>query len=76
MAKKKGKQEQSKKAAQKQKERIVEDKTFGLKNKNKSKKVQQHIKSVEKNVFNSGDRQQRLKDEQRKKAKADAVSIL
>ena len=30
----------SKKTEQKQKEKIVEDKTFGLKNKNKSAKVQ------------------------------------
>lgn len=74
MAKKKapGKPDTSKKTAQKQKQKVVEDKTFGLKNKNKSKKVQQHIKSIEKNVFNSGDPRQRKQDEARKKAKADA----
>ena len=31
----------SKKTVQKQKEKVIEDKTFGLKNKNKSKVVQQ-----------------------------------
>jgi len=29
------------------KEKIVDDKTFGLKNKNKSKVVQQYVKQVE-----------------------------
>ena len=37
----------SKKALQKKKQSIIEDKTFGLKNKNKSKKVQAKIASVE-----------------------------
>jgi hypothetical protein len=39
--KKGGGQEMSKKTEKKIKEKIVEDKTFGLKNKNKSAKVQQ-----------------------------------
>lgn len=30
--------------------KVVEDKTFGLKNKNKSKKVQQYVQSVKKQV--------------------------
>jgi len=75
MAKKKGgdaKQAESKKSVQKKKQQIVEDKTFGLKNKNKSKKVQQQIRSVEKNVMNSGDPKMRKLEEDRKKAKADA----
>jgi hypothetical protein len=62
----------SKKSVQKQKQKVIEDKTFGLKNKNKSKKVQQHINSVEKNVMNSGDPKMRKMEEQRQKAKADA----
>lgn len=37
----------SKKTVQKAANKIVEDKTFGLKNKNKSKKVQQFVKSVQ-----------------------------
>jgi hypothetical protein len=62
----------AKKTVQKKKQQIVEDKTFGLKNKNKSKKVQEQIKSIEKNVMNSGDPRQRKLEEQRKQAKAEA----
>ena len=48
-------QKPSKKAVKAKKEKIVEDLTFGLKNKNKSKKVQQFIDRVEKTVkSNSG----------------------
>lgn len=36
----------SKKTEQKAKAKVVEDLTFGLKNKNKSAKVQQYIKGV------------------------------
>jgi hypothetical protein len=61
----------SKKNEQKKKAKNVEDRTFGLKNKNKSKKVQQHIQSVTSSVMNSGDRKQRAQEEQRKKVKAD-----
>lgn len=61
----------SKKTVQKQKQKAVEDKTFGLKNKNKSKKVQQHINSIERNVMNSGDPKMRKLEEARKAAKAD-----
>jgi hypothetical protein len=61
----------SKKNEQKKKAKTVEDRTFGLKNKNKSKKVQQHIQSVTSSVMNSGDRKQRAMEEQRKKVKAD-----
>jgi hypothetical protein len=63
--------EASKKTIQKQKQKVVEDKTFGLKNKNKSKKVQQFVQSVEKNVMNSGDPKLRKLEEQRKQAKAE-----
>jgi zinc finger CCCH domain-containing protein 15 len=38
----------SKKQVQAKKQRFVEDKTFGLKNKNKSKKVQQYVATVSK----------------------------
>lgn len=44
----------SKKTEQKIKTKIVEDKTFGLKNKNKSQKVQQFVKSVTNQVMNKG----------------------
>lgn len=62
---------ESKKSVQKKKQLAVEDKTFGLKNKNKSKKVQQHINSVTKNVMNSGDPKMRKMEEERAKAKAE-----
>lgn len=54
--KKKGQQKVSKKAEQKENQKIIEDKTFGLKNKNKSKKVQQYVKSVQQQVENRGRR--------------------
>ena len=71
MAKKKGGDATSKKAEQKKKKQVLEDKTFGLKNKSKSKKVQQHVAAVEKSVMNSGDPQMRRAEEQRKRQKAD-----
>ena len=70
--KKKAQDAASKKALQKKKQQIVEDKTFGLKNKNKSKKVQAHIQGIQKNVMNSGDPKMRKLEEQRAKAKAEA----
>lgn len=69
--KKKGGQEESKKSQQKKKQQMLEDKTFGLKNKKKSKVVQAKVKSMEKSIMNSGDRKQNKLEEQRKKAKAD-----
>ncbi|XP_026189944.1 zinc finger CCCH domain-containing protein 15 [Cyclospora cayetanensis] len=38
------------KALEKEKQKVIEDKTFGLKNKNKSKAVQKFIKSVQQSV--------------------------
>jgi len=70
--KKKAQAGASKKTEQKKKAQIIEDRTFGLKNKNKSKKVQQYVQSVKSNVLNSGDRKQRQLEEQRKKQKAEA----
>mmetsp|Transcript_1909 Transcript_1909/g.2895 ORF Transcript_1909/g.2895 Transcript_1909/m.2895 type:complete len:305 (-) Transcript_1909:4273-5187(-) len=46
----KNKQKEGKKTQEKKKDKIVEDKTFGLKNKNKSKQVQKYVKSVEKQI--------------------------
>lgn len=62
----------SKKTVQKKKQQAIEDKTFGLKNKNKSKKIQQFVQSVERNVMNSGDPAQRRAEEARKKAREEA----
>lgn len=42
-----------KKAEQKRKEKIVEDKTFGLKNKNRSAKVQAYVQQIQKSVDQS-----------------------
>jgi len=71
MAKKKKAAEPSKKAEQKRKQQVIEDRTFGLKNKNKSKKVQMKVEGIKKNVMKSGDRRQLALEEQRKKAKAE-----
>uniref|UniRef100_A0A6T6H7B8 ZC3H15/TMA46 family C-terminal domain-containing protein n=1 Tax=Craspedostauros australis TaxID=1486917 RepID=A0A6T6H7B8_9STRA len=60
----------SKKTEQKKKNKIIEDRTFGLKNKNKSKKVQQHIQSVTKQVM-SVDRRTRMEEEKRKQMRKD-----
>eukprot|EP01039_Chlorochromonas_danica_P005083 gene5083-5585_t len=48
-----GKQKPSKKAVKEKQTKAIEDSTFGLKNKNKSKKVQQFIDRVEKQVKHS-----------------------
>ena len=60
---KKGKKgnQPSTKTVQKEKARLVEDKTFGLKNKGKSKKVQQFVKSVEQTVMNPNRKAVRLR---------------
>ena len=71
-SKKNKKEQESKKSSQKRKEKLVEDKTFGMKNKNKSKKVQNYINSVTNNVMKSGDPKQRKLEEQRRQAKANA----
>jgi hypothetical protein len=44
--KKKGGNQPSKKSVEKAKDKIVQDKTFGLKNKNKSAKVQKYVQAV------------------------------
>ncbi|KAF1316804.1 zinc finger protein, partial [Globisporangium splendens] len=54
----------SKKSVEKKKEKMVEDKTFGLKNKNKSKNVQKYIQEVTKQVKGGNTRADRLKDQQ------------
>lgn len=70
--KKKGGDAQSKKALQKKKEKLIEDKTFGMKNKNKSKKVQQHIASITKSINDcGGNPKMRKMEEQRRKVKAE-----
>eukprot|EP00796_Vickermania_ingenoplastis_P009509 gene9509-6676_t len=60
-----------KKAEQKRKEKIVEDKTFGLKNKNRSAKVQAYVQQVAQSVKQTApqDRKAMAEAEARKAAK-------
>lgn len=59
------------KAEQKKKEKIAEDKTFGLKNKNRSSKVQAYVQQVQKSVTqpNPHDRKAQAENEARRAAK-------
>jgi hypothetical protein len=67
------KADMSKKTEKKIKEKIIEDKTFGLKNKNKSKTVQKYIKGVEQNVKGGrGSEAERSKEFQEKAEKKKA----
>lgn len=59
----------SKKADAKAKAKAVEDKTFGMKNKNKSVKAQKYIQSLESAAKNTGDRAARRAEEEAKKAR-------
>jgi hypothetical protein len=69
-SKKNTQDQQSKKALQKKKDKLLEDKTFGLKNKNKSAKVQQYVKSTEKSIMNMGtDAQTRAREHKLKEEK-------
>lgn len=68
--KKKAQEAASKKSLQKKKDRAIEDKTFGLKNKNKSSKVQAFVKSTERSINNAGsDAQSRREDQAKKQQK-------
>eukprot|EP01006_Ploeotia_vitrea_P039695 TRINITY_DN66366_c3_g3_i1.p1 TRINITY_DN66366_c3_g3~~TRINITY_DN66366_c3_g3_i1.p1 ORF type:complete len:416 (-),score=270.82 TRINITY_DN66366_c3_g3_i1:1700-2899(-) len=55
------------KSQQKFKEKVIEDKTFGLKNKNKSKKVQQYINGVKQQVNMMGKNHKQYQQELRAK---------
>lgn len=59
----------SKKTEAKVKAKIIEDKTFGLKNKNKSAKVNKYISQVEATVKGGQDRQARKAEEEAKRQK-------
>jgi len=59
------KNKESKKTEQKKKDRVVQDKTFGLKNK-KGAKQQRFVKQVEQQVKHSGDPRNRKIEEQRR----------
>ncbi|CAG8633721.1 1921_t:CDS:2 [Paraglomus brasilianum] len=64
------KKNQSEKSKQKEKQKIVEDKTFGLKNKKKSSKVQQQIKQIQNQVMQAGNK----KAQKEAEAKKDAIA--
>ncbi|KAL9647584.1 hypothetical protein ABK040_006940 [Willaertia magna] len=67
--------QKSKKAEQKEKKKLIEDKTFGLKNKNKSKKVQQHIKSVSNTVLQVHDKKVKKELEEKEKKKLEKLEL-
>ncbi|KAF8817805.1 putative zinc finger (C-x8-C-x5-C-x3-H)-2, partial [Cardiosporidium cionae] len=77
--KKESKEEKGqKKALEKQKQKVVEDKTFGLKNKNKSKTVQKYIKGVQQQVkgpvsSKSASKPFEEKEEKKKKAQQELL---
>ncbi|KAM3141681.1 hypothetical protein pb186bvf_006286 [Paramecium bursaria] len=62
----------SKKAEKKQQEKVIQDRTFGLKNKNKSKTVQQFCKGVANMVKNQGVSVQKLQQEEFERKKLEA----
>lgn len=57
----------SKKSETKAKQKLVEDKTFGLKNKNKSAKVNKYVQQVEKQVMVGGKSKAQRQEEDRKR---------
>jgi hypothetical protein len=59
----------SKKSEQKAKEKIIEDKTFGLKNKNKSSKVQKYVQQVAQQVKTGGNPKAKKEEEARELAR-------
>lgn len=68
--KKKAQEAASKKNLQKKQAKLIDDKTFGLKNKNKSSKVKAFVQSTEKSITNAGtDSRSRHLDEQKKQQK-------
>jgi glycyl-tRNA synthetase (class II) len=58
----------SKKTIEKKKEKMAEDKTFGLKNKNKSKAVQKYVAQVQHQIKGTSEAAERKKMEEKKKA--------
>ncbi|KAL1915730.1 uncharacterized protein VTP21DRAFT_6489 [Calcarisporiella thermophila] len=62
---------QSDKSVQKQKQKVAEDKTFGLKNKNKSAKVQRQVQQIQQQVMTAGNRKALAAKEAEKKAQQD-----
>lgn len=65
----------SKKTEQKQKQKIIEDKTFGLKNKNKSTKVSKYVQQVEKQVKEAGQNRKAAKEAEAVKAEREKKKL-
>lgn len=65
----------SKKTEQKQKAKIIEDKTFGLKNKNKSTKVNKYVQQVEKQVKEAGQNRKAAKEADAVKAERERKKL-
>ncbi|KAL7748066.1 Translation machinery-associated protein 46 [Sorochytrium milnesiophthora] len=59
----------AKKAEQKQKQKVADDKTFGLKNKKKSAKVQKFVQEVNKQAQGSNSRKDKQAEDQKTQAK-------
>jgi hypothetical protein len=60
----------NRKTVEKEKNKIIEDKTFGLKNKNKSKKVQQYVQRVAEQVKYKGRDHKDVKREEEERVRA------
>eukprot|EP00574_Skeletonema_japonicum_P005364 CAMPEP_0201721726 /NCGR_PEP_ID=MMETSP0593-20130828/6333_1 /ASSEMBLY_ACC=CAM_ASM_000672 /TAXON_ID=267983 /ORGANISM="Skeletonema japonicum, Strain CCMP2506" /LENGTH=277 /DNA_ID=CAMNT_0048212589 /DNA_START=38 /DNA_END=871 /DNA_ORIENTATION=+ len=73
---KKAQEKESKKALQKKKEKMLDDKTFGLKNKNKSSKVRSYVQSQERAIMNTGTDARSRREDAQKKEQAKARKAL
>ena len=60
------------KQQQKKTQKVVDDKTFGLKNKNKSKKVQQYVKNVEQQATSGGKKKKAFEEPKKSKKEIEA----
>ncbi|KAJ9467986.1 Zinc finger CCCH domain-containing protein 11 [Diplonema papillatum] len=67
------KQKQSAKNETKKKDKVIEDKTFGLKNKNRSKAVQKFCATIEQNVKSGGSRDMRKLEAEKEKKKQEKL---
>lgn len=57
----------SKSTENKQKQKTIEDKTFGLKNKNRSTKVNKYVQQVKDQVMTAGNKKTQKVEEERKR---------
>lgn len=65
----KKKKQDNKKQDQKKKEKMLEDKTFGLKNKNKSAKVQKYVSQTKSSIMGGISHRERVEKERKKQEK-------